>query len=256
ARWIELGPDELRQQEPALDRRYQFGVFLEGVGHCTDPGAYVAALAAHAQALGARRVQGRAAGFRIEGGRLRAVTLEGGGEVACAASVIAAGARARALAAAAGDRVSLETERGYHAVVAEPGFELRHFVMSSDGKMGLSSMRGGLRAAGQVELAGLAAAPNWKRAEVLRDHLLRTFPALPRNLPAERVKVWMGHRPSTPDGRPVIGRAAGCADVVHAYGHGHIGLISGPMTGRLVADLVSGRTPTIDPAPYAPQRFH
>jgi D-amino-acid dehydrogenase len=169
--------------------------------------------------------------------------------------VIAAGARARQLARAAGDRVSLETERGYHAVIAEPGFTLRHLVMPSDGKMGINSMRGGLRVAGQVELAGLAALPNWRRAEVLRDHALRTFPSLPRDLPADRVKVWMGHRPSTPDGLPVIGHASDSPDVVHAYGHGHIGLMAGPMTGRLVADLVSGHRPVIDPAPFSAQRF-
>lgn len=254
-RWLELSADELRQREPELDRRYQFALLVEEGANCTDPGGYVAALAAHAAALGATTVRGNAVSFRIEAGRLRAVVLETG-EVACDAAVIAAGARSRRLARAAGDRVSLETERGYHAMVVDPGVALRHSIMPSDGKMGLNSMRGGLRAAGQVELAGLEAAPNWRRAEVLREHLLRTFPGLPRDLPTERVKVWMGHRPSTPDGLPVIGRASGCADVVHAYGHGHIGLMSGPMTARLVADLVSGQAPTIDPAPYSPQRFH
>ncbi|MBV8913326.1 MAG: FAD-binding oxidoreductase [Acetobacteraceae bacterium] len=255
-RWLELDADELRQREPSLDRRYQFGVLDEEGGHCTDPGAYVAALAAHAQSLGAVLCPGRVARFRVEAGRLRAVILEDGGEVGCDAAVIAAGARSRALARLAGDRVSLETERGYHAVIADPPFALRHFIMSGDGKMGLNSTRSGLRAAGQVELAGLQAAPDWRRAQVLRDWLLRTFSALPRDLPAERVKVWMGHRPSTPDGLPVIGRASGCPDVIQAFGHGHIGMMSGPMTGRLVADLVSGHSPVIDPAPYAPKRFH
>ena len=254
-RWLELSADELRQREPALDRSYQFGILIEEGASCADPGAYVAALAAHAQTLGATLLHGSAAGFRVDAGRLRAVVLESG-EVGCDAAVIAAGARSRRLARAAGDRVSLETERGYHAVIAAPEVTLRHVLMPSDGKMGINPMRGGLRAAGQVELAGLAAAPNWRRAEILRDHLLRTFPTLPRDLPADRVKIWMGHRPSTPDGLPVIGRASGCADVVHAYGHGHIGLMAGPMTGRLVADIVAGDTPVIDPAPYAPQRFN
>ena len=127
--------------------------------------------------------------------------------------------------------------------------------MPSDGKMAISMTRAGLRIAGQVELAGLDAAPNWKRAEILRDHALRTFPGLPRDLPSDRVKVWMGHRPSTPDGLPVIGLASGCPDVCHAFGHGHVGLASGPVTGRLVADLIAGTPPVIDPAPYAPARF-
>ena len=65
----------------------------------------------------------------------------------------------------------------------------------------------------------------------------------------------MGHRPSMPDSLPVIGRATGCADVVHAFGHGHIGLAAAATTGRLVADIVGGTTPVIDPAPYSPARF-
>ena len=127
--------------------------------------------------------------------------------------------------------------------------------MPSDGMMANTVTAGALRIAGQIELAGLDAAPNWRRADILRDFALRTYPGLPRNLPADRVCTWMGHRPSMADGLPVIGLATGCADVVHAFGHGHIGLASGPLTGRLVADLVSGASPVIDPAPYRPDRF-
>jgi D-amino-acid dehydrogenase len=117
-------------------------------------------------------------------------------------------------------------------------------------------MAQGLRLAGQVEIAGLEAAPNWKRAEILRDFALSVYPGLPRDLPTDRVKFWMGHRPSTPDGLPCIGPATGCPDVVHAYGHGHIGLASGAATGRLVADIVSGKPPSFDPAPFSPARFN
>src|SRR5579872_3230412 len=77
-RWLELSDDELRQREPALDRRYKFGLLVEENGQCRDPGAYVAALVRHAQSLGAQLLRGRATGFRIEAGRLRAVRTEGG----------------------------------------------------------------------------------------------------------------------------------------------------------------------------------
>ena len=66
----------------------------------------------------------------------------------------------------------------------------------------------------------------------------------------------MGHRPSTPDGLPCIGRATLCPDVVHAFGHGHIGLASGAMTGRLVADIISNKPPTIPLSPFNPARFN
>jgi len=252
--WLELDADELRQQEPELDRRYTFGVLVQAGGNCTDPGAYVAALVQHAAGQGAILLRAGATGFRIAGRRLQAV-LTGDGEVGCDAAVICAGAWSRCLARAAGDRVPLETERGYHAVISQPGTGPRHPVMPSDGKMAVTMTRGGLRIAGQVELAGLDAAPDWRRADILRDYALRMFPGLPRDLPAERVKVWMGHRPSIADGLPVIGPASGCADVMHAFGHGHIGLAAGPVTGRLVADLLGGLPPVINPAPYSPRRF-
>ncbi len=253
-RWIELTEDELRQREPALDRRYKFALLIEQNGQCIDPGALVAALVAHAQALGARLQRARVTGLNIEAGRLRAVRTDAG-DVVCDKAVIAAGAWSKTLAAEAGDAVPLETERGYHALIKDPGIELRLPVMPSDGKMSNVMTPQGLRLAGQVELAGLDAAPNWRRAEILRDFALRTWPGLPRDLPAERVKVWMGHRPSTPDGLPCIGPASGCADVVHAFGHGHVGLTAGPATARLVADLIAGRAPRIDPTPYAARRF-
>jgi D-amino-acid dehydrogenase len=116
-------------------------------------------------------------------------------------------------------------------------------------------MAGGLRAAGQVEIAGLKAAPDWRRADILRRSLLGMFPALPRAIPEERLKIWFGHRPSMPDGRPCIGPARASRDIVYAFGHGHVGLAGSARTGRLVAQLLGGREPEIPLAPFAPGRF-
>ncbi|HEY7576254.1 MAG TPA: FAD-dependent oxidoreductase [Acetobacteraceae bacterium] len=253
-RWLELNGDELRQREPSLSRRYTFGLLVEENGQCRDPGAYVAALVRHGVAQGAALRREKAVGFRIEGARLRAVLTERS-EIAADRAVIAAGAWSHTLAAAAGDQVPLETERGYHVVIADPGIAPRYPVSPSDGKMACVMTPQGLRLAGQVELAGLAAAPNWRRAGVLRDFARRVFPNLPSDLPATRVKTWMGHRPSTPDGLPCIGPASGCADVIYAFGHGHVGLTAAATTGRLAADLVAGNQPAIDPTPYAAKRF-
>ncbi len=209
-RWLELDEDELRQREPALDRHYRFALLVEENGQCRDPGAYVAALARHALALGATLLRTAATGFRIEAGRLRAVTTERA-EIDCDKAVIAAGAWSKLLARAAGDAVALETERGYHAVISDPGVAPRYPLMPSDGKMGCVMTPAGLRLAGQVELAGLQAAPNWQRAEVLLKFARKVYPGIPVDLPADRVKFWMGNRPSTPDGLPCLGVASGCA---------------------------------------------
>jgi D-amino-acid dehydrogenase len=252
--WLELSDDELRQREPALDRRYGFAALVEEGGHCRDPGAYVAALVQLAEAQGATRVAAKATGFRIEAGRLRAVLTEAG-EVLADKAVIAAGAYSKVLAAAVGDAVPLETERGYHAMIEHPEAGPRTPMMPSDGKMSVTMTDRGLRCAGQVEIAGLEAAPNWRRAEILRDHLLRTFPGLPRDLSPGRVKLWMGHRPSMPDGLPCLGPSRATGDVVHAFGHGHVGLVSAPRSARLVAQMLSGQPTELDAKPYDPRRF-
>lgn len=259
-RWQELQADALHALEPALHPRYQFGVWVGESGHCRDPGAYVSALVAHACAQGATLICAQATGFRFESGRLRAVRAAGA-DIGCDAAVIAAGAHARSLAALAGDLLPLETERGYHVVVDAPQMlperpqRPRLPVMVADCKAGATPMERGLRIAGQVEIAGLKAAPNWRRAEILRDHLLRIFPGLPAPLPAAGLHYWMGHRPSMPDGRPCIGYARASRDVVHAFGHGHIGLVGAARTGRLVAQLLADRTPEIALAPFDPRRF-
>lgn len=253
--WLELSGDELRQREPELDRRYRFGLLVEEAGRCRDPGAYTAALADHAKAMGATFLRDRALGLKIQGGELVSVMTAENGEFACDRAVISAGARSKALAAAAGDVVPLETERGYHVSITDPPVAPRMTVMASDTKLVVNPMASGLRAAGQVEIAGLEAAPNWRRAEILRDAMIGMFPGLPRDFPTDRIKVWFGHRPSTPDGMPVIGRAAASPDIVYAFGHGHIGLVSSARTGRAVAQLLAGREPEIPLAPFSASRF-
>jgi D-amino-acid dehydrogenase len=74
-------------------------------------------------------------------------------------------------------------------------------------------------------------------------------------LDARDARPWMGHRPTTPDTLPVIGRSPRQSNVFYAFGHGHLGLTLGPTTGRLVADLVLGRTSPVDLAPFSITRF-
>lgn len=252
--WQELSAEELRQREPDLDPGYGFGVLINEAGHCRNPGAYIAALVKHACERGARLSATQARGFRFDGKRLAAV-LTDSGEIVCDAAVIAAGAQSKILAAQAGDQVPLETERGYHAMVEQPEGRPRTPMMIMDRKVIATQTEHGLRVAGQVEIASFEAAPDWRRAEIMRDLALQLFPALPRDLPASRVRYWLGRRPSMPDGLPCIGRATRSADIIHAFGHGHIGLGSSARTGRLVGQLLAGLTPEIDLTPFRAQRF-
>ncbi|MBK1841161.1 FAD-binding oxidoreductase [Azospirillum sp. YIM B02556] len=251
--WRELDRAALEAREPGLSDLYRFGILVEEGAHCRDPGGYVSAIVAHAVALGARLVPVRATGFAFDGSRLAAVETDGG-VIPCDRAVIASGIRSRTLAAMAGDRVPLEAERGYHAVVDDGTAGPRHPVMPSDGRMANTPTAGGLRLSGQVELASIDAAPNWERADILVGHARRTYPGLPDGPGSVRDR-WMGHRPSTPDGLPVIGPASRSSDIIHAFGHGHVGFASGPITGRIVADLVAGAAPVRDATPFAAARF-
>jgi D-amino-acid dehydrogenase len=252
--WLELDADEMRQREPDLHPRYQFGVLVEEAGRCRDPGGYVAALAEHARGLGAEFATATANGLRLAGDKPVAVSTDHG-DIACDAVVVAAGARSKPLAASIGDRLPLETERGYHVMIEGAATGPRTSVMASDAKMVVNWTDKGLRAAGQVEIAGLDAEPNWKRAEILRDHLLGMFPKLSKDLPAARIRTWFGHRPSMPDGRPCLGYSRASRDVVYAFGHGHVGLVSSARTGRVVAQLIGDREPEIPVAPFDPKRY-
>ena len=120
--------------------------------------------------------------------------------------------------------------------------------------MANTTTRAGLRISGQVELASVDAEPNWQRADILLRHAMATYPALGRRQDL-KINRWIGHRPSTTDGLPVIGPAAATSDIIHAFGHGHIGLAAGPITGRMVADIVCGRVPAADLGPFAASRF-
>ncbi|MDO9527235.1 MAG: FAD-dependent oxidoreductase [Gemmobacter sp.] len=248
----EIEADDLARRQPDLSPDYRFGIFVPEAGQCRNPGAYCAGLAAHAERFGAQRIAARATGFRAAGGRLQSVVTTQG-EITCGAAVIAAGAQAKALAAQAGDSVPLESERGYHFMVegdaglAGPTTSL----MAGDRKVVVTRLETGVRCGGQVEIAAADAPADWRRADILRRHLAEMFPGLDTS----QGRVWMGSRPSMPDGLPVIGAAAGLAGVVHAFGHGHTGLVGSARTGQLVAQLVSGETPELDLSPYSPARF-
>jgi D-amino-acid dehydrogenase len=111
-------------------------------------------------------------------------------------------------------------------------------------------MAQGLRVAGTVEIAAVDAPFNATRPAYLRRKAEEMFG--PLGTPDSE---WLGHRPTMPDALPVIGTSAKSEHVVFAFGHQHIGLTLGGITGRVVADVVQGRAPTCDISAFAPQRF-
>ncbi|CDZ51831.1 NAD(P)/FAD-dependent oxidoreductase [Neorhizobium galegae] len=250
----ELSSAELHALEPDLSSRYSFAAFVEDGGHCVDPGGYVAAMVDHAVGLGAQRINARATGFDLTGNRLSGIRTEAG-TVTCDKAVIAAGIHSKKLSALAGDTIPMQSERGYHVVIPYHLAKGEMPIMPSDGKMGNNPSLAGLRIAGQVELASVEESPDWTRAEILLKHARGTYPALSDLSEGKNIDRWMGHRPSTADGLPVIGFSKSSEDIVHAFGHGHVGLAAGPVSGALVADLIARRECAIDLSALSAARF-
>jgi D-amino-acid dehydrogenase len=245
-----LEPEALRQLEPALAPIFAKAVFYPKVGYALSNFRLVQSLAEAFRRQGGRLLRGEVKGFDIGGEGPRAVITDEGSE-ACDFVVVAAGAWSKPLAGALGAKVPLDTERGYHMQIPNPGVAPRLPVYSTERAFVATPLEHGLRAAGTVELGGLNAPPNWRRAEVLLKHVKRWYPGLN----TAEAKPWMGFRPSMPDSLPVIGRSPRHANAYLAFGHGHCGLMLSARTGALIADLVAGRDSGLDMAAYGPERF-
>jgi D-amino-acid dehydrogenase len=246
-----LDADELRQLEPHLAPRFLKAIFQPDSGFVSHPWRLVDGYARHFAQVGGQFVQEHVRTLEPrEGGGIRVRSERGIRDFD--AVVVAAGAWSRPLAAQLGDRVSLDTERGYHLNL-DPGEagELRRPVVFPERVFALAPMEDGIRLTSGIELAGLEAPPDFSRIYKRLPHARAALPGL-----SDRVsREWLGYRPSTPDSVPVIGASPRCPAVVYAFGHGHLGLTLGPITGRLVASVVSGRPAGIDLAPYRPDRF-
>lgn len=242
-----LDPAALTALEPNLPPMAGAAWFPQAI-FLDDPGLMVAQITAMLQDR-VNFIQARAEKLTRQ---VNSVLVEGPGLKLYARRVIlAAGAHSRALALQAGDKIPLETERGYHVEWDMPDLPLGRPACPTSRGFYLCPMHGRLRAAGTVELGGLTAPPSPHRIAKLIEGARSIFP----DLPETPDRTWMGFRPSLPDSLPVIGPSQGGADVIHAFGHGHLGLTLAPVTAQIVSDLIHGREMHIPLAPLLPHRF-
>ncbi|SIQ43420.1 D-amino-acid dehydrogenase [Rhizobium sp. RU35A] len=244
-----LDANEMTRLQPGLDRRFIRATFTPGWYSIADPRLYTLALADRFLARGGSMERTEVSALRpVEKG---VEILSAGGPTQKAARVVlAAGAFSHHLAATLGERIPLETERGYNTTLPADAFDLRMQITFGGHGFVVTRLSTGIRVGGAVELAGLKRPPNFARA----DAMLKKAQAFLPGLKSEGGTQWMGFRPSLPDSLPAIGAARATPNVVYAFGHGHLGLTQSPGTARLVADLLTGRPPQIDLLPFSPQR--
>ena len=245
-----LDRGELHEAEPDLAPHYVKGVRIKGQGRTVNPGRLVRSYVGRIVANGGELRRAEVTDIDVSGNRVSAVRT-GDGVVEGDAFVLSAGAFSRKLTDRLGLGLPLDTERGYHVTCPDPGITVTHTVMEADNKFVANPMAMGVRFAGMVEMAGVDAPANPRRAEVIKRLARRMYPGLR----LDGVTQWMGRRPSMPDGLPVIGPSPRHENLWLAFGHGHTGMVAGPMTGRIIAGMITGPMPNIDVTPYRADRF-
>ncbi len=181
------------------------------------------------------------------------VTIKGiNGTLIADKAVIAAGAWSKTLAKQLGDVVPLDTERGYHFMFSESTKHLlSRPILNGENSFVLSPMEMGMRMTSQVEFGGLKLKPDYEKIRRLLPLAKRMLP----KLDTREESVWMGYRPSLPDSLPVIGYSKQSNNIVYAFGHQHLGMTLGAITGYVVSDIVGDRQPRTPIEPYRANRF-
>jgi D-amino-acid dehydrogenase len=246
-----LSPAALAELEPAL-RNVEAAVLYPDACHVSDPAVLAADLLRLALERGAAHVAAQALRIEPNDSAVHIQTDGGGSEVVADRVVVSAGIWSRSLAAQLGDRIPLDTERGYNATYPKGTFGIGRPIMFEGEGFVTSPLDTGDRVGGAVEFAGLEAPPNHGRTDAMVQRLTRFLPHLKSEAPAKR---WMGFRPSIPDSLPVIGPAGKDRRVIYAFGHGHFGLTQSAITACMVAALIEGQTGPVDVKPFSAQRF-
>jgi D-amino-acid dehydrogenase len=244
-----MNAEEMAALQPGLSPRFIRGTFTPGWWSIADPKLYVQALAEHFRAHGGAILRAEVIGLKPQDD---GVFIQTKGESLTADKVVlSAGAFSHRLAATLGERIPLETERGYNTTLPPDALDLRCQITFGGHGFVISRLSTGIRVGGAVELGGLSLPPNYKRSEAM----LKKAKAFLPGLKTESGRQWMGFRPSLPDSLPAIGRSKATPKVVYAFGHGHLGLTQSAGTARLVADLLTDVSPAIDLTSFSPQRF-
>jgi len=247
----EVSEGELRELEPDVSSGFKFALRLSGHGYALDPSRLVKGLAVGFQDAGGQIIQAEVRDIEtdVDGARRLRTHV---GTIPFEKLVIAAGAWSAELVARLGVKIPLIAERGYHVQYDDTGIAHNHALQVPSGKFIATPMAQGLRLAGLVEFVPARSPLDHGLTDRLKYHARSLFPKASLGEP----KVWLGHRPATPDSLPVIGKVPGHPNVFLAFGHQHIGLMTGPRTGKWVAQMVSGTPPNCDVSSFDPARFN
>lgn len=256
-----LSPAEIRQREPGLKPDFHAGLLFSKAQHTINPHTLVTRLFDHFIANGGAFNQQSVLGIgdnniinlgAVRRSRLLPLILRVSGNAAVCADkiVIAAGALSKRIAGAGLENLPLDTERGYHVQFAGCQSLLTAPVGWDEAGFYAIPMAQGLRFAGTVEIAGLDQPANQKRLDYLEKYAKKML-----DIDQKPTQTWLGFRPTMPDALPVIGPSRHSANILYAFGHQHLGLTLGGITGKLIAQLVDGAPTSLNIEAFSADRF-
>ncbi|QHE91186.1 FAD-dependent oxidoreductase [Pandoraea fibrosis] len=242
-----LDAARLQRDEPSLSTALVGAIRYTASNSIRDPGELVARYAQHFTSIGGRILRGDATTLTPH---WHVQTTEG--DIEGRQAVVAMGPWSDTITNALGYRLPLAVKRGYHRHFRpEPGARLNQPVLDAESGFLIAPMNQGIRLTTGVELA-LRDAPRTPVQLAAVEPLARRL--FPLGAPVEP-EPWMGCRPCTPDMLPIIGPAPKHRDLWFAFGHAHHGLTLGPVTGRLIAEMLTGAPTLVDPSPFRADRF-
>ena len=245
-----LKGDALKNIDPIYRDAFKVIVVNKNHGKISDPGEYIKQLAKYFVNNNGEIFRANITGFQQKDSTI--VGLETDNGVHRADHVIfTLGPWSGDISKRLGLNIPFETERGYHIELINPSKMPQNSIMVSSGKFVVTPMNGRIRLAGLVEFGGLKAEASKAPVELLKKNAKKLF----ANIEYDNITEWLGHRPTTANSLPLIGRINSYKNVLVGFGHQHVGLTGGAKTGRILAELLDEREPNIQLSWFDPNEY-
>jgi len=241
---------EISDLEPNLQPIFDNGVLFDYAWHARDPYQISKRLFDLYIKKGGKFIKENVTGIKQTSSQETLIKTESR-EYNFEKSVIACGAFSKKLTDQLGEKIPLDTERGYHVHFKGMDHLLSRAVINLDRGFGLTPMNQGMRAVGTVELGGLNNPLSKKRIDYIIRCAKELLPTLEKH-----EDEWLGFRPTLPDFLPVIGPSLKNKNIVYAFGHHHLGWTLGAITGKVVSGIIAEENTNLDLAPYNSSRFN
>ena len=243
--------NEVHDLEPALYPQVIGGVYYPRDGHI-DPARFVLGLAEKARQMGAEICANtEVMGFEMSNGVITCIRTTRG-DLHAKQVVLAAGSWTPELARALKLKIPIQAAKGYSVTLENPNPSPKLPLLFGEARVVVNPLGDALRLAGTLEMAGMDLSFNTRRLDAIRKSSAAYLPGLAE---AKVIEIWRGLRPCTPDGLPVIGRSKTFGNLIVAAGHAMLGMSLGPITGKLVSQLVCEQKTDVDLTPLRMERF-